>query len=217
MPLPPLVSYKQILYPTPTVAQLVDDLVTNVLPFPANGKNGLVIYGPPGTGKTSLMRLLPDPMEQHRSGQLAYLPSFFAITQSTSVPSLLRTIENTATHVPLYGRYQFFLLDEADNLAKAGLNSLRSVMSVPDSIFILTTNDVSIFPPAVISRSHLIDMTPPPPAAALGLVQQALANSGVTQPLSDDLLVQMVAACNGDLRELGSEVDKIIHEIKSTS
>lgn len=217
MPLPPLKSYKDILYPTPTVAQLVDDLVTNTLPFPANGKNGLIIYGPPGTGKTSLMKLLPDPIEQHRSGQAAYIPSFFAIVHGTNVASLLRTIENTATNVPLYGQYQFFLLDEADNLAKTGLNSLRSVMRVPDSIFIFTTNDVSIFPPAVVSRSHLIDMTAPPAAAALGLVKQALASGGMSQSLPDDLLIDMLSACNGDLREVGSEVDKIIHEIKSKS
>ena len=99
-------------------------------------------------------------------------------------------------------------------MSTADLNSLRSVMAMKDSIFIFTTNNVSAFPKAVLSRSHLVDMTTPPPPAVLGLVKQALVNGGVTKPMADALLIDMITACEGDLRELGSEVDKIIRDLK---
>lgn len=214
MPLPPLTSYKQILFPTPSVYQLVDDLVTNRIPFPANGKNGIIIFGPPGTGKTSLMNLLPDPMEFARSAQLAYLPTFFAIMNTTKGSAICNAISKRSGSVLLHGQFHFFLLDEADNLSRPDLNSLRSVMSMADSIFILTTNDISVFPKAVLSRCHVVDMTPPPPSAVLGLVKQALVDGGVTKQMDDDLLIDMIKTCDGDLREIGSEVDKIIREVR---
>ena len=50
-------TYRDIVFPNAAMTRLVDDLVTNRLVFPANGKNGLLIYGPNGTGTVSYTRL----------------------------------------------------------------------------------------------------------------------------------------------------------------
>ena len=219
MPLPPLTSYKQILFPTAAVAQLVDDLVTNTLPFPANGKNGLVIFGPPGTGKTALMQLLPEPIEQHRSCEPAYSPNFHPIDSTTSVPVLFKSIKTRSGNMPLTGKYNYFLLDEVDQLKSEGMRSLKGAMHHTNAIFIFTTNDLASIDPPIRSRSHLIDMNPPPPAAALSLVKQAimdeLAARGIARNIDDEMVIKIIEGCCGDMREIGSQIDKTVRDLIS--
>ena len=218
MPLPSLTSYKQILFPTVAVAQLMDDLVTNMLLFPANGKNGLIIFGPPGTGKTALMHLLPEPIEQHRSGEPAYPPNFYPIDSTTSVPVLFKSIKTRSGNIPLTGMYNYFLLDEFDQLKSDGMKSLKGAMHHPNSIFIFTTNDLPSVDQPIRSRSHLIDMNPPPPAAALSLVKQAImdgiAARGITRNIDDQMIIGIIEKCCGDMREIGSEIDKTLRDLE---
>ena len=212
MPLPLLTSYKQILYPTPAVAQLVDDIVTNRVPFPANGKNGLIIYGPTGTGKTSLMKLLPDALEAHRSGEIAYMPKYEPIDETTKPSTLFTSIKKHASNHPLMGTYNYILLDEVDLLKSTGLMSLKSVMGLPLTVFIFATNNLNVIDPPIRSRCLLIDMNPPPPSNVLGLFNQALAAGGVTQLPPDSLIEDTIASCHGDMRTIGEEIDRAIAE-----
>jgi len=212
MPLPPLTSYKQILFPTKATADFVDDLVTNRLPFPANGKNGIIIYGPTGTGKTSLMRLLPNALEDHRSGEVAYSPNYWAIDESTKPSNLFGSIHKLAANVPLSGSHNYFQLDEVDLLKTTAMRSLKSVMNLPISIFIFATNELNGIDPPIISRCHLIDMNPPPPSTVISLVKEVISNAGVTTQLPDDVIEKLIEKCCGDMRNIGDEIDRIINE-----
>ena len=210
MPLPPLTSYKQIIFPDPDTAQLLDDIVTNTIPFPANDKRGIILYGPPGTGKTSLMKLLPDPIELARSGSKANRPTYITIVKSTNNTATIKQITSLAQNLPNGANYEYILLDEADCLGANGLNTLRGVMDSDTAIFIFATNNINEFPKPIVSRCHAIDMSPPPPAAVLGLVRSMLTSAGITTPISDPYLTDIIDKCGGDMRSLGAAIDGII-------
>lgn len=207
-------SYKDIVFPNAATAQLVEDLVTNRLSFPAYGKNGLLIYGPNGTGKSTLASLLPDPIEMARSGQPAYPPTVHIVATGNNGSALINSIMNTATTVALNFGHQFFILDEADNLGEAAMKSLKSVMAVPKSIFIMTTNNLAAIERGVKSRSHLIDMTMPPASAWLPRCRATLTALGVSKQPSDAALSPIIAACNGDAREIMTEMNRLGYELR---
>lgn len=202
-------SYKDIIFPNAETAQLLDDLVTNRLPFPAHGKNGLLIYGPNGTGKSTLAGLLPDAIEMVRIGQNAYAPTRHTVTTGNNGAALISSFARVAATIALTFGHQFFILDEVDNLGDASMKSLKSVMDMPMAIFIMTTNNLSAIERGVLSRSHLIDMTMPPPSAWLPRCREALAANGITNQPPDAALLPLIASCNGDAREIMTEMHKL--------
>lgn len=202
-------TYKDIIFPNAETARLVDDLVTSRLPFPAHGKNGLMIYGPTGTGKSTLAGLLPDAIEMARIGQTAYVPTRHAVTAGNNGAGLISSLARTAENTALTFGHQFFILDEVDNLSEAALKSLKSVMDMPRTIFIMTTNNLSALERPVLSRCHLIDMTMPPPSAWLSRCRQALGANGINKQPTDADLLPLIASCNGDAREIMTEMHRL--------
>jgi len=203
------VTYKDIIYGSKSAAKLVDNIVTNKLPFPAYGKNGLLIYGPNGTGKSTLARLLPDAMEMARSGQPSYAPTKHVVQTGNNGTSLIASLTNIAQNVPIGVNHQFIILDEVDNLGMASMKSLKSVMDAPFGVLIMTTNNVGQIERGVLSRSHLIDMTVPPATEWLARCRSALTALGCVALPDDNKLLPLIQACHGDAREIMSEMHQL--------
>jgi DNA replication protein DnaC len=55
----------QIVFANDESRQLIEDIVSGVMPFPFEGKTGILLYGTFGSGKTTLARLLP-PRVRHK-------------------------------------------------------------------------------------------------------------------------------------------------------
>jgi replication-associated recombination protein RarA len=202
-------TYKDICYASAAVEKLVDDLATNAISFPAHGKSGILIYGPNGTGKSTLAGLLPEPMEQARVGSSPSLVHKFTLQAGANGVALLSHINNIVTSVALNFGHNYIILDEFDIFGPASMASFKSVMNVPNAVFIMTTNNLGAIERGVISRSHLIDMTPPPAAAMLPHVKDIMRQMGVTQALPDAQLLPIITACQGDLRVLLTELERL--------
>ncbi len=200
-------SYKDIVYANAATAKLVDDIVTNKLPFPAHGKNGLLIYGPNGTGKSTLATLLPAPMDFARFGTDCPSVTHEEVTTGNNGPGLIQHLVALAETLALGGGHQYILLDEIDSLGEASMRSMKAVMRYQHAVFIMTTNNIGAIESGLKSRSHLIDMTTPPATAWLERCRQVLAGLGATRQVSDDHLTAIIAACNGDAREIMTEME----------
>lgn len=201
-------SYRDLVYCDQATFNVVDDFVTGRHPFPETGKTGLILYGPYGTGKTTLANLLPNDLELARGNSEGVVPHRFAIQSGENGPAVIQSID-TMTSVMPFGTQHYVILDEVDNLGPSTMTSLKGVMNVPGTVFLLTTNNLDKIDQGVISRSHLIRMTPPPPAQWLPICQQALKDAGVVQTVPQAALTKAIAQCNGDVRELATQLRKI--------
>lgn len=209
-------SYRDLVYPDRATFDLVDSLVTGHHPFPDTGKCGLVIYGPYGTGKTTLANLLPNEFELQRGNPEGVTPLRLSIQTSGNGPAVIKNIEKATSLVP-WGTQHYVILDEVDNLGASSMSSLKGVMNVPGTVFFMTTNYLEDIDPGVLSRSYLIPMTPPPPAQWLPVCLTALSNAGVTQNVSQAALTNVVASCNGDVRELAAQLRIIANRLKAAA
>ena len=209
-------SYKDIVFPSVQVTQLLDDLVTNQIPFPSHGRNGVICYGPNGTGKSTLVSLLPDAMEMVRTGQPACTPTRHVVASGNNGASLMASLANIAANVSFNFGHQFFILDEVDNLGAASMQSLKSIMDTPRSIFLMTTNHLAAIDRGVKSRSHLIDMTQPPPAAWLPRCRSILSALGASRIPSDAELLPLIVACSGDAREIVTQMHQLARMLRQS-
>lgn len=206
-------SYKDIIL-APHVAKLLDDIVTNRIPFPAH-KSGLLLYGPYGTGKTTLADLLPGDLDIHRGGTSTPFTVRHAISTGSNGPQLIQSMSNTASRITIGGTYHYFVLDEFDNLGPAAMKSMKTVMDLPNSVFIMTTNDLKAIDKAVISRSHLIDMTAPPAKAWVSIIQQALRDAGITKTPDPADIERLVAVCQGDVRQIADQAQQLANDLRT--
>ena len=71
----------------------IEEIINGDVPFPFEGKTGILLFGIFGTGKTTIANLLPEAIEQGQAGTgLAMQPEYFGCEQghnSTAITSLV--------------------------------------------------------------------------------------------------------------------------------
>ena len=147
---------------------------------------------PMAQARQSLARILPNELEQVRGGDKPYV-DFHGIHTGNNGAELMKTLVNISEVSSTNSSgYHYLILDEVDNLSSASMKSLKLVMNVKHVVYIFTTNHLPAIDPSVQSRCHLIDMTVPPPQAWLPRARMILAQHGITQPVSDQALTEMI-------------------------
>lgn len=181
---------------------LIEDIVSGVMPFPFEGKTGILLYGTFGTGKTTLARILPEAIEQGQTGQaLSIDADFFGCQQGHSGTVITDTLkkQNKVLSFNASGKH-YYIFDEVDNLSKTAQAGLKTTLNYKRAAFILTTNNISQLDKGVKDRCVLVEMNAATDAEYLPLTRRIAADENVV--LSDTQLLAAIAGNNGSFRSV---------------
>ena len=117
---------------------------------------------------------------------------------------MLNKISNAAMLMP-FGRFNYFVLDEVDQLKTDAMHILKSSMNSYGSIWVLTTNDFSAIDAGVKDRCHCIPVNAAPAQNWFPLARRILNHAGVSG-VSDQQLDAIIAPCNGSARQITDAV-----------
>lgn len=203
-----------IVFKSTNEQQQIMDIVNGEVPFPTT-KCGILLHGLWGTGKSELAKLLPDAIEMNKTGNCSNY-HYQRIGSGNDGVRVVTLIEQQASFMPLGSSYHYFVLDEIDRLKADVMDSFKQAMNLPNSVFILTTNNISAIDGGVLSRCVRIAFNAPPADAWLPKVKQIFADYGLSR--TDKELIDAIALCKGDVREIFYTVQRIIAaDLKSSA
>ncbi len=195
-------TISEIVFGNDESRQLIEDIVSGELPFPFEGKTGILLYGAYGTGKTTLAHLLPAAIERGQTGEeLAASADFFGCQQRSSGTAILDKVNKASSVVSFNASgAHYFIFDEVDSLSKIAQAGLKTTLNTRRSAFILTTNNVGRLDKGLKDRCLLVEMNAATDAEFLPLARRIAADEGVV--LNDTELLETIAGNSGSFRSV---------------
>lgn len=202
---------------------MLEYILARKLPFPFNGKSGILLHGYWGTGKSTLALLLPHLLETVYADKSKIptnvglmtateeaTPEIFRCGGGLSITNIVNTINqcNVRSAFHHHSRSDYYILDEVDKLTNGAQQSLKSTMDLPRSFFIYTTNYLTKVDTGIINRCHLVEMNQSTnPAHYVGIGQNILRKMSLpSTAISIKSLTDMAAKAKGSLRDFATDV-----------
>ena len=187
----------------------IEDIVSNTEAIPRCGKSGILLYGVFGTGKTTLAKMLPNAIEQGKTGEDLSLPEeMIACQQGFTGPQVISLIDAILSRSSINASgLHYFIIDEVDNLTKLTQQSLKSALNTTRGIFILTTNNLSQLDKGLLDRCVLVEMNAAQASEYLNVARAVVSKTGVD--IADVDLLPTIQAANGSFRNIIHNIGRL--------
>ena len=198
-------------------------ILARKLPFPFNGKSGILLHGTYGTGKSTLGFLLPSLLETAHAGNYPQsspigqmqavedaTPEVFRCGGGMSSTTIVKNINvcNSRNPIHHYGQTDYFVFDEVDKLTLSAQQSLKSVMDLKRCQFIFTTNYLDRIDEGIINRSFLVEMNQSSNANDYVVMGQSILQKMTLAPtaMTVPAIVAIAHKAKGSLRTFANDV-----------
>lgn len=143
--------------PTTLDSYIVPASAATELNYVLKGSDNLVMYGPAGTGKTTFARLYGGHLGTTEYGDFVELHA----GKLQGVQEVRDTVEQLVLRQGGWeGDRLVIHLEECDNLTRQAQIALKPLMeNYPQTTFIITTNNIKDFEPAILSRCVVAHLT----------------------------------------------------------
>ncbi len=186
-----------------TSETLINNILSQKLPFPLSGKTGLLFYGTFGTGKTTYANIFCNDFDAVVSGSSEQpFIEFVGCDSSEKINSIIKRCESIRSLMPTnLSPYHYFIFDEVDNLTKEGQRKLKSSLKRSNIVCVSTTNYLHEVDDGLRNRCHEINFNAAATADYLPRIKQVLMNNSL--PLTNDaVLTTLIENAEGSWRDI---------------
>jgi len=203
-------SLNEIIFGNPESKLRIYDIVTGAEKLPSSGKSAILLYGTWGTGKTTMATMLPDAIEQGKTGSNLNMPfELIPCQQGFNGPQVMELITKILDKNSLNAsNLHYIIIDEVDMLTKLAQESLKTSLNNKRCIFILTTNHLANLDRGLLDRCILIEMNAAKDEQLLPLARATATAMGVD--MTDEELLPTIKAANGSFRNISHNIERLI-------
>ena len=213
------------LFSSATEKQKLEYILSQKMPFPFGGKNGILLHGTWGTGKSTLAELLPELFEASHAGvwdssqNIGEMPAasrdnvmadMFRCGGGLSITSIANAVYASADKVSLWhqSNHHYFVFDEVDKLTVGAQQSLKAVMGVKRCMFFYTTNYLNKVDVGIQNRCHLVEMNQVVDLASYVPLGQAILKAmGLPSMAMNSQAIETIAGkAKGSMRNFMDEI-----------